>query len=150
MANLPCDGIIVICKNNRWGCGCGWRCCGGGLWCYNSCTRAFYSSFIKHTDASGRAVSAIITALRTIRIASYAFATIRRGWITSTASTTTGTALIDTEYTVVAAVCPSGTALGDCTRWTAAVSIRAAPWGVIYKTLVGLLTSWVGKTHWHK
>lgn len=127
MANRPCDGIIVICKNNRWGCACAWWYRGGGRWCYNSCTRAFYSSFIKHTDASRGAVSAISTALRTIRIASYAFAAIRRGWVTSTASTTTGTALIDTEYTVLAAFCPSRTALRDGTRWTAAISIRAAP-----------------------
>jgi hypothetical protein len=131
MANLPCDGIIVICKNNRWSCGCACGCAwwyrGGGRWCYNSCTRAFYGSFIKHTDASGGAVSAISTALRTIRIASYAFAAIRHGWITSTASTTTGTALINTEYTVLAAFCPSGTALRDGTRRTAAISIRAAP-----------------------
>jgi hypothetical protein len=131
MANLPCDGIIVICKNDRWGCGCGFRCCGGGRWCYcwasSSCTRALYSSFIKHTDASGGAVFAIFTALRTIWIAIYAFTAIRCGWIASTASTAAGPALFDTKVTVIAAVCPSGTALRNGTGWTAAISIGAAP-----------------------
>jgi hypothetical protein len=130
MANLPCDGIIVICKDYRWGCSCCFRGCGGGRRCYccaSSCTRTLYSSFVTHADASRGAVSAIRTALRTIWIAGYAFAAIRHGWIASTASTTAGPALIDTKVTVLAAVRPSGTALRDCTRWTAAISIGAAP-----------------------
>src|ERR1700734_206813 len=108
MANLPCDGIIVICKDDRGGCGCSLRCC-GGRWCYccAPCTRAFYSSFVKHTDASGGAVIAISTALRTIWVTSHAFAAIR-ACIASTGSTTADPAWLDTIFTVNAAVLPNG------------------------------------------
>jgi hypothetical protein len=129
IANLPCDGKIVICKDDRCGCGCWFRCCCGRWWyccASSSCTRALYSSFVNHTDASRGAVFAIRAALCTIWVASYAFAAIR-AWIASTSSTTADPAYFDTIFTVLAAVCPNRTAFRDGTRWTAAISIGAAP-----------------------